>query len=253
MLLVAVDIERRRLLRSYECNNENFHAMLKLSKSKLIRLRLKGVLGKDLWQILFPKSGQSNPQDYDLTLINILLKLQGEKVNEFMTSTRNKLAHMPFGDQMFLERTSEKLLDFVKKEGSEEDIAKFFNIQKSRHFINSFSEEKEVAENKCGEEGVTCNLKSPLTSHVKREFELQKLHQNLKSQWKLPVVVSGLGGMGKSEFLRCFCQNFKIYFDNNILWLNAENDAELVFSLHKHTEHMKIKTTLMLRMKHITC
>ncbi|XP_057297176.1 uncharacterized protein LOC130626087 [Hydractinia symbiolongicarpus] len=242
MLLVAVDIERRRLLRSYDCTNEHFHVMLEQSKSKLIMLKHKGVLGKDFWKILFPKLAQSNPQDYDLTLINILLKLKGEEVNKFITSTRNKLAHMPFGDQMFLERTSEKLFHFVKKEGCEEDIAKIFNIQKSRHVIKSFSVEKEEAQNKCCEEGVTCNLKAPLTSHVKREFELQKLYQNLKSQCKLPVVVSGLGGIGKSEFLRCFGQNFKIYFDNNILWLNAENDAELLFSLHKHAEHMKIKT-----------
>jgi hypothetical protein len=64
-----------------------------------------------------------------------------------------------------------------------------------------------------------------------REKELANLHKIITEnplKAKLTVIsqitaVSGLGGIGKSELSRMYAQKYGHYYDNNVIWINAES------------------------------
>ena len=79
-------------------------------------------------------------------------------------------------------------------------------------------------------EGVSYNLYPSTPSFVGREQELFDIHEKLseKEENELAMVIYGLGGVGKSELARQYCQQYGTpYYKRNVIWINGENQDSM--------------------------
>ena len=72
------------------------------------------------------------------------------------------------------------------------------------------------------EGGIWFRVIEPVVSFTGRETELHNLHSALIHNVEKKVLVSGLGGIGKTELARKYAHNNKDYYNNNIIWIDAE-------------------------------
>ena len=87
-------------------------------------------------------------------------------------------------------------------------------------------------------EGVCYKLLPPVPSFTGRAEELQDIHSklsNLKIN-SIGVAVTGLGGVGKSELVKRYCQEYITYYENNILWINSETKISIESSFENIAE-----------------
>jgi hypothetical protein len=91
------------------------------------------------------------------------------------------------------------------------------------------------------------DVKAPVKSFTGRRKELDELHKLVKLRELTVisqiVVVSGAGGIGKSELARKYAYICREDFDNNVAWINAETQESLSKSFHMLAENLKIPTT----------
>ena len=105
---------------------------------------------------------------------------------------------------------------------------------------------QQVADLEDSLEGVTYNVCSSIPSFVGREKELLDMHQKLTedNENQLAIVVYGLGGVGKSELARQYCQQYGTsYYMGNVIWINAENKNSLSGDFKNVAERIKLITT----------
>ena len=79
-------------------------------------------------------------------------------------------------------------------------------------------------------EGVSYNLYPSTPSFVGREQELSEIHQKLSEneENQSVMVIYGLGGIGKSELARQYCQQYGTsYYKRNVIWINGENQDSI--------------------------
>ena len=71
------------------------------------------------------------------------------------------------------------------------------------------------------------NVRHPVDSFVGREQQLNYLHELLqrdeKAQTLKIICVTGLGGIGKTEFVRKYIKTYSNIYENKIVWINAES------------------------------
>ncbi|XP_017763576.1 PREDICTED: uncharacterized protein LOC108553263 [Eufriesea mexicana] len=80
------------------------------------------------------------------------------------------------------------------------------------------------------------NIRDPTCTFVGRDKELSDLHNILQNRSEnIPkfVCVSGLGGVGKSELVRRYINQYSQEYDNKIIWINVESYQTLVESFHR--------------------
>lgn len=94
------------------------------------------------------------------------------------------------------------------------------------HFI-TFSSQKR--------ESVCFNVLSPEHKFTGREKELKLLHEALQRNLNSPkniesqiTVVSGLGGIGKTQLVRQYVQENQAKYDNNVIWINADREESII-------------------------
>lgn len=81
-------------------------------------------------------------------------------------------------------------------------------------------------------------VKAPIKFFTGRSSQLSSIDDQLKSQILCEeisqvVVITGLGGIGKSELVRKYINDFGKYYDNNIIWLDAETKEQLKETLYR--------------------
>ena len=105
---------------------------------------------------------------------------------------------------------------------------------------------KRVADLEDSLQGVTYNLSSSIPSFVGREQELLEIHYKLteKDDNKIAMVIHGLGGVGKSELVRQYCQRYATsHYRRNVIWINAADKNTMEEDFFNVAERIKLKTT----------
>ena len=86
----------------------------------------------------------------------------------------------------------------------------------------------------------------PIPSLTGREEDIHILHdklQNLDCN-KLGVVITGMGGVGKSELVKRYCQDFcQSVYEGNILWINAATDNSIESAFYNIADMIKLEIT----------
>ncbi|XP_058834904.1 uncharacterized protein LOC131692068 [Topomyia yanbarensis] len=85
------------------------------------------------------------------------------------------------------------------------------------------------------------DAKQPVELFTGRKEELLELHKRLTENAandRVTVItqmtsISGLGGIGKTELARKYIHRYSNYYDGNIVWINAENEASLIDSFRR--------------------
>lgn len=95
--------------------------------------------------------------------------------------------------------------------------------------------------------GPVCfNVKHPVKTFVGRKGELKAVHDafqrsaDKKAEVSRIVVISGLGGVGKSELARKYGRSKEKYYDGNIIWIDAEDLETIKNSFLKLAERLDI-------------
>ncbi|WP_265027038.1 hypothetical protein [Wolbachia endosymbiont (group A) of Bombylius major] len=82
-------------------------------------------------------------------------------------------------------------------------------------------------------EPIWFNMKYPVKTFTGRRSELQKIYKELhkttneQAEVSQIVVISGLGGIGKSELARKYAYEYRKDYDGNVIWINAETQKDL--------------------------
>jgi ankyrin repeat protein len=81
-------------------------------------------------------------------------------------------------------------------------------------------------------EPIWFDARYPVKSFSGRDDELKHLHYALQSKGGQAVVsqmtsISGLGGIGKSELARKYAYDYKKYYGDNVVWINAETQESI--------------------------
>ncbi|XP_058807206.1 uncharacterized protein LOC131673320 [Phymastichus coffea] len=139
----------------------------------------------------------------------------------------------------------EELGNIIKKEISKEfglitigdECNKFFfqmlNWMKGNNSFRSCKKGKDFFDRFKKGISIQHNVQNPVESFTSRSEQINKMHQLLQTGNKTTVCVSGSGGVGKSEMVKQYISTFSNYYDNNIVWINAENYQTLVNSFRK--------------------
>src|SRR5699024_2710603 len=98
--------------------------------------------------------------------------------------------------------------------------------------------------------GIRYNVKPPVHLFTGRDKELIDLHDKIqRSSERITVIsqiatISGLGGIGKTELARRYIDQHGKDYDNNVIWINAEDKATLVESFGRLArDKLSIRTT----------
>ena len=92
-------------------------------------------------------------------------------------------------------------------------------------------------------DGVSYEMFTPIPSFMGREEEIKQIHENLinMDDSKTALVVTGLGGVGKSELVRAYCLTYtETFYKNNIIWINGESKASITSAFNNVAEIIKL-------------
>ena len=95
-------------------------------------------------------------------------------------------------------------------------------------------------------EGISYNLYQSTPSFVGREEELLEIHQLFleKEDKQSGIALYGLGGVGKSELARQYCQQYGAsYYKGNVLWINGADRNIMEEDFINIAERIKLTTT----------
>ncbi|WP_265037767.1 NB-ARC domain-containing protein [Wolbachia endosymbiont (group A) of Hylaeus communis] len=98
-------------------------------------------------------------------------------------------------------------------------------------------------------EPIWFNMKYPVKTFTGRRSELQKIYKELhkttneQAEVSQIVVISGLGGIGKSELARKYAYEYRKDYDGNVIWINAETQKDLEGSFRGLAEELKKRLT----------
>lgn len=98
-------------------------------------------------------------------------------------------------------------------------------------------------------EPIWFNMRYPVKTFTGRRSELQKIYKELhkttneQAEVSQIVVISGLGGIGKSELARKYAYEYRKDYDGNVIWINAETQKDLEGSFRGLAEELKKRLT----------
>jgi ankyrin repeat protein len=97
-------------------------------------------------------------------------------------------------------------------------------------------------------EPIWFDVRDSVKSFTGRNDELKHLHDALQSKGgqavdKQITSISGLGGIGKSELARKYAYDYKKYYGDNVVWINAETQESLRESFLMLAKNLRIPTT----------
>ena len=92
-------------------------------------------------------------------------------------------------------------------------------------------------------DGLSYKIFPPISSFIGREKDIQRIQENLLKieDNKIALVITGFGGVGKTELVRHYCQEYgaKLYKSNTI-WINAESVASITVAFNNVAELIKL-------------
>ena len=115
------------------------------------------------------------------------------------------------------------------------------NLQQCRVDLKDALEKVALLEDRLN--GHSYDIFPPIPSFTGRENDIQKIHENLinMDDSMIALVVSGFGGVGKSELVRRYCQEFGVtFYKNNTIWINAKSASSISSAFNNVAELIKL-------------
>lgn len=270
--LLRGKIEERLLVRYhqyYPRDPKDLYQAIQNDERRIRALMSIRVLNRLQYDLLLPASAETNSGRFDTTLLAVLLRefcgipepvtgwmndpyvndrSEGANLVRFRTG-RNKIQHekCQVSDQRFQEifmYVKPALLDCGC---TTDEINGLLNCSLDRNVVKKLDLERKRADHlESCLSSVTYGLFPTVHNFFGRNKELEELHHqlvNLESR-KLGLVVSGLGGIGKSELCRKYCEEYgSTSFCNNVLWLNGESETSLQQSFQTVAQLINLMVT----------
>ena len=231
---------------SFSRDPHQLYLELQQKKSQINRLKKKGVLMQDQYELLIPPSGDKvESYRFDITLLMILLTNfcgfkypmrnwipQGCDKDIFanivrVKKRRDELQHMPFKvpDTEFNRIVPLFTTPLLALGVSQERID---NVLQMR--IIDEETKINLAKYEESQSSFNYNFIPPVANFFSRNQELKDLHEKVTKSFSIKrgVVLCGMPGLGKSETARRYwlmhgCSSY----EDIIVWLNAESAATL--------------------------
>jgi len=220
---------------------------LKGRKKDIDKLLQKRLIGHEQYNLLLPKNGCSvNSEKFDVSLLVTLLRSlcgygytknwkpdvtdKSAKANIcHCINVRNKIQHLT---PAIILKDMEEIFDVIEQPlldlgltKEEFDRIKTMKIvdQQTKTKLNKLEESSKIYQYGC---------QMPVKNFYSRNEELQELHELMENSFdekdftnsKLGVVISGMGGVGKSQLGR---QYWKIhqgnFYSDSCIWINGQS------------------------------
>ncbi|XP_066933322.1 uncharacterized protein [Clytia hemisphaerica] len=189
-------------------------------KTTIDKLRKKNVIKDEQYKLLLPTSGMVYLDQFDSTLLFFVTReFFGENMKDLI-KIRNRIQHggtkvsLPEFNAI-LRDAEPHLLQLGLSKAEFDDIC---NIR--------------IVDSKVKELMTKASFNyaclPPVANHFRRANLISNIHQAVYSQhhddFKFSVVISGIGGSGKSETAREYWQSYRnVYYEDIVCWINCNN------------------------------
>ena len=271
----ATVVLRRKFHEYFPTDPANLYNEISKHKKTLQSKMLSKIICRNQYNILLPSSRKTDSSKFDITLLTFALRVlchveppitgwnslpcssdQTDGANLVRIRIgRNDLLHSDLkyeckyytnvwdGIALALESLgcSKQELDDLKNASLDPELETNY-LQKLHELVLAL---QRVADLEDSLEGVSYNVFPSTTSFVGREKELSEIHQALseREENQLAMVTYGLGGVGKSELARQYCQQYgTTSYKRNVIWINGEDKNSMTEDFINVAERIKLKT-----------
>jgi len=240
-LLVGV-MERRfrhRFHQNFPQDPNDLCIELQNYEKEIKDLRKRKIIKDHQYDLLLPSNKTTVDSEYfDVTLLGVLLKnlcnikrkSREYKIIEDILNSRNKVNHsskQKLSENSFNEifnAVEQPLLDLGATQSELDHVKTVRMIDKQTKEKIKRIQESNIAFN--------YNYFPPVGNFFSRDAEIKELHRKLTNSkdprnQKMGVVLSGFGGIGKTETCREYWRRYKAVYENIIIWINCESSSSM--------------------------
>ena len=209
----------------------------------MTQLKRKGVLKKEQYDLIFPRSCQTDSKKFDMSILVILLseicgfqrpeknwtpeETDNSEMASFFRSriARNKVQHLStaLSEQEYkdlVNKVKRPMLDLGCSQGEIDEIL-------GMAIDNNLQAKTDLMER--SHEKFSYRFLRPVANFIGRDKEIDQIHQHLNAinnsiSDKYGVIVCGMAGVGKTETVQKYWMKYSnSYYDGRIIWINARN------------------------------
>ena len=269
----ATEILRNKFHRYFSSDPKTLYQQLSCHHSLLKKYLTKRILYKDQYALLLPTNGLTDSGSFDICLLTFLLRqlcglassATGWSVLPLPTDQtesahlvrirfgRNKVQHGGLKwDFTNFTQVWDEIADSVIALGCTKseinnlgtcplDLTTVQNLQQCRVQLKASLERVYHLEDCL--DGLSYEIFPPISSFVGREKDIQRIHENLikMEDNKIALVITGFGGVGKTELVRHYCQEYGAkFYKSNTIWINTESVASITSAFNNVAELIKL-------------
>ena len=272
----ATEILRNKFHHYFSSDPKTLYKQLSCHKSLLKKYLTQRILYKDQYALLFPINGLTDSGSFDICLLTFLLRqlcglpspATGWSVLPLPTDQtesahlvrirfgRNKVQHggLKWDITNFTQVWDEITDSVITLGGTQNEINNLRtcpldsttvqNLQQCRVQLKASLERVSHLEDCL--DGLSYEIFPPISSFVGRENDIQTIHENLikMEDKKMALVITGFGGVGKTELVRHYCQEYGAkFYKSNTIWINAESVSSITSAFNNVAELIKLDVT----------
>ena len=269
----ATEILRNKFHQYFLSDPKTLYQQLSCHQSLLKKYLTQRILYKDQYALLFPLNGLTDYGSFDICLLTFLLRqlcelpspATGWSVLPLSTDQtesahlvrirfgRNKVQHGGLKwDFTNFTQVWDEITDSVIALGCTKneinnlracplDSTTVQKLQQCRVQLEASLERVSHLEDCL--DGFSYEIFPPISSFVGREKDVQRVHENLikMEDNKIALVITGFGGVGKTELVRHYCQEYGAkFYKSNTVWINAESVASITSGFNNVAELIKL-------------
>ena len=267
----ATEILRNKFHQYFSSDPKTLYQQLSRHQSLLKKYLTQRILYKDQYDLLFPTNSLTDSGSFDICLLTFLLRqlcglsspATGWSVLPLPTDQtesahlvrirfgRNKVQHGGLKwDITNFTQVWDEITDSVISLGCTKteinrscplDSITVQKLQQCRVQLKASLERVSHLE-ECLD-GLSYEIFPPISSFVGREKDIQKIHESLINMEdnKIALVITGFGGVGKTELVRHYCQEYGAkFYKSNTIWINAESVASITSAFNNVAEIIKL-------------
>ena len=263
----STEVLRHKFHQYFSNDPSTLYRELSVHQQLLKRYLSQKMIYKAQYYLLFPADGLTDSDSFDICLLTFLLRSlcglpapatgwyavplptdQTESAHLVRIRIgRNKVQHGALKWEVWdeisdsvigLDCTNSELNDLKVRPLDSRTVQ---NIQQYRVDLKAALEK--VAHLEDCLNGLSYDIFPPIPSFIGRENDIQKTHEHLinMDDGKIALVVSGFGGVGKSELVRGYCQEFgDKFYKNNTIWINEKSASSITSSFNNVAELIKL-------------
>ena len=269
----ATEILRNKFHKYFSSDPKTLYQQLSCHQSLLKKYLTQRILYKDQYALLFPTNCLTDSGSFDICLLTFLLRqlcglpspATGWSAIPLPTDQtesahlvrirfgRNKVQHGGIKwDLTNFTQVWDEITDSVIALGCTKteinnlrtcplDSTTVQNLQQCRVQLKASLERVSHLEDCL--DGLSYEIFPPISSFIGREKDIQRIHENLikMEDNKIALVITGFGGVGKTELVRHYCQEYGAnFYKSNTIWINAESVASITSAVNNVADLIKL-------------